>query len=366
MDDPFKDGTSINSPFNSIDRAITQIIMFENNVTHAQANRGNDTTMDTTKAIASRSYVFKMLPGEYMHRWGDGSVSGSSNDTLNRVHFPDWDRSLTIESYYTNIDSYCVYNIQSGSYSSALRIAPLEMYTYASGAGYGFIRKYHIPGHYTINRLKITSALHKIESPTGATIFGVAGGSHSFVGVRFTNNICYSMDSTQFKTIGRRYLQCMYYGHMFSGGSFFHHFDNHFFANNLFHRMYRWSAYQIRTQPFDYCVGTHLINNTHFNWRGGQYWTGHGHYGKISVYNSIIDSSTNPWDHRFTNPSQSILADTLFRTGSPSIRLLAAHLLQTAPRKSMYSTASCPTTSTMCPVTAPTWWAPALPRLTIR
>lgn len=284
-------GKSVQSPFNSIDRALTQIIMEETGLNHATVLNnetgasGRDTAFAKVRPTASRSYTVKILPGEYIDSWGDGVLTGGKT-VVNRVFFPDWDRSLTVESYYRELDSMAVMN---GNYSQFY----FNTSEYCSGTNPGnkYLNQYPLEsGHLAVNRLKFTARIQNRENPYPAAVVNIGNDIFSLANIRLTGNFLFSMDSIQYTTIGRRFFCNVF--QTASGAA--NYLDNIFLGNNVFHRIFSFNAYGINGSAYDYSLGFYLINNTHYKARS-RYWTEMSHYGRISVFNSIFQDCASPF-----------------------------------------------------------------------
>lgn len=299
-------GKSLNSPFNSIDRALTQIIMDETGLGRATvlnnewgaANR--DTAMSRLRPEATRAYVIKMLPGEYMDVWADGRISGGST-ILNRVSFPDWDHSLTIESYYSNVDSFVVLN---GTNYGVFRFNTSEGLSGWNGA---YVAKYPLyGGHVVFNRLKVTSAHHSKEAPFFPALINVGSDIPSLSNIRITGNLIFSVDSSNLSVYGVRSFGCVFY----SGSGSAMDVDNVFIAGNIFHRINSFNAYALNGSRYDYGMGFYFSNNTHYKQKSA-YWTEHSLNAKVSMVNTLLTGSPSPFD-----PGQFVAKDFIGRCSS--------------------------------------------------
>ncbi|MBL8024938.1 MAG: hypothetical protein JNL74_00925, partial [Fibrobacteres bacterium] len=291
----FKTVMTPSTAFTSIDRCMRQIIMLEKGVTHSQSRilPTTDTTSGNTRAILSRFYNIRLLPGNHMSDWGDKAVvdgyGNGERNALNIVFSPGKDRSIKIESHYSNPESLAVMNLAiSGATPFTTTVPQSRGGAYMNNI-YA-INNYHTCSHLSIERIKFTSVLHTKETSSNSCVFSL-GNLTNVRGLTLTNNLFYSMDSTDYATVGRRYLDRIF--NLGNGSTT--PFDNVVFAGNVFHRVNRFNGYSLNMSKMDYSGGMMFLNNTFYKWRDRSYWTGHGMVSKMTYINNLVDSSTTPY-----------------------------------------------------------------------
>ncbi|MBL8028891.1 MAG: hypothetical protein JNL74_20870, partial [Fibrobacteres bacterium] len=307
----FKAAMTPSTAFTSIDRCIRQMIMLEKGVTHAQSRvlPTTDTTSGNTRAVLTRFYNIRLLPGNHKSDWGDRSVvvDGYGNTEKNRLNYvfsPGKDRGIKFESYYSNVESLAVMNLALGGLTPFTTVDPQIREGYNNNTH--VINNYHACNHISIERIKFTSALHTKETGSNSNVFQAANIT-TIRGLTFTNNLFYSMDSTDYFTIGRRMANHIFFIGNGSGGV---SFDNVVFTGNIFHRISTFNGYGINNTRMDYSGGIMFFNNTFYKWRDRSYWTGHGMVSKMTYINNLVDSSTTPYYGYGTDRTGFLLNDS--------------------------------------------------------
>ncbi|MBL8028992.1 MAG: hypothetical protein JNL74_21395, partial [Fibrobacteres bacterium] len=320
----FKSMMTPSTAFTSIDRCLNQIIMLENGIPHSELRNypTSDTAMGNTRAVLTRFYNIRMLPGKYRTNWGDLARSSYRVVPWNIVYSPGWERGIKVESHYSSPESLCVVELQLGDYENNFNNGQASLNgnnfirvwnRYAIGGGgwrphYNVERWYPVLSHVEVKGLKFTAIPHTKETSSGATVV-TTGSTSDINGLRFINNLFYSMDSTDYTTVGRRYLSHMFYcGGIASSSSI----DNTVFIGNIFHRFARFTTQGKRMNQMTYSGGMMYFNNTLFRWRNGisNYWSHNGLYAKVTYINNIADSASTPYSGYETRNAGYLLNDS--------------------------------------------------------
>ncbi|MBL8026861.1 MAG: hypothetical protein JNL74_10650, partial [Fibrobacteres bacterium] len=330
----FKSQMKPATAFTSLDRCLSQIIMLENGVSHSQLRLwpNNDTAMGHTRAVLSRFYNIRMLPGEYRTNCGDKAQTAYRYLPWNVVYSPGWERGIKVESHYSNPESLCVVNLELGDYennfgegvgvlrgNNLFRLwQPVSRGGSVSNTTRRIERWYPVFSHVEFNRLKITSIPFSPETQVAPTVF-TKGPGVDIVGLRFLNNLFYSVDSLDENrdnnnSLTSRRVSGMLYGRGISVGGTL---DNIIYAGNIFHRMVRLFTQGNKTSKMDYSGGMMYYNNTFFKWRYGKYdngindkWAHEGLLSKVTYINNIADSAATPYSGWGTSNAGYLLNDS--------------------------------------------------------
>ncbi|MBL8029099.1 MAG: T9SS type A sorting domain-containing protein [Fibrobacteres bacterium] len=320
----FKTVMTPSTAFTSIDRCFNQIIMLENGITHSQLldYSKSDTAMGKTRAVLTRFYNIRMLPGEYQTNWGDRARSSNRIVPWNVLFSPGWERSIKIESHYTNPDSQCVINVQPNNYEtnfgSGIAAANGNNFMrtwspFAVGGTYGnnirLERWFPSLSHIEISGLKFTGTKTTKETGVSSAVAFLADGVN-INGIRFINNIFYSQDSTDYYTMGKRKLSTIFASSYIVDKGVTSPVDNIVFAGNIMHRLNNFNSGYLSQSVQDYSGGMIFVNNSLYKWANSDIWSSRGMIGKVICFNNITDSAPNPYTSRFSYRSGFISSDS--------------------------------------------------------